>query len=516
MARLAALTLAALLAPLATSAQQLSPAEEIGRRIYHDGTDGAGRPIVARVAGSASPLRGKPMACGNCHGEDGRGRPESGVDPGDVTWADLTKPYGHAHANGRRHGPYDPRSFRRAMRDGADPAGNVMEPAMPLYEMTDADLDALIAYLRRLESQVDPGLSAGSVRVGTLLPLTGPLAETGRAVRMVLEGYFAQVNRRGGVHGRTLELVVDPAVDDPAKARAALHALVERRGVFALVAPLSARVERELVEAVERAQVPVVGPLTLFPESAADPSHSVFHLMSGVPELAEVLATRLQPMLALGGRPVVLLHADTDAGRATAAAVEARLKERGYGSLQRQALLPPEALAKRLKDGEAHAVFVLTGGASVAATARALAAQGSAPYWLLPAPFVPPDVLEWPAVLNGRLVLAYPSLPGDRTAEGLGLLKSVAGAEAARNPALQVSALAAAMVFVEGMSRAGREVSRRKLIAALEELQNFDTGLTPKIRFSTGRRIGAYGGYVVEVDLERKVFRPSPDFIRLQ
>ena len=103
--------------------QALTPVEQTGKRIYHDGVDRAGRPIAGKVAGSATPLKGKAMACGNCHGEDGRGRPESGVDPGDVTWIDLTKPYGHTHANDRRHGPYDARSFRRALRAGLDPAG---------------------------------------------------------------------------------------------------------------------------------------------------------------------------------------------------------------------------------------------------------------------------------------------------------------------------------------------------------------------------------------------------------
>jgi ABC-type branched-subunit amino acid transport system substrate-binding protein len=516
MRRVAALAWTALLLPLASSGQPLSPVEEVGRRLYHDGVNGAGTPITARVAGSSTPLRGQAMACGNCHGEDGRGRAESGVEPGDVTWSELTKPYGHAHANGRRHGPYDARSFRRAMRDGLDPAGNRLEPAMPLYALGDGDLDALLAYLNRLEGQLDPGLSANAIRIGTLLPASGRLADSGAAVRSVLEGYFEIVNQRGGVHGRRLQLVVEPIGDDLSTTGAAAGTLVRKRNVFALLAPMTARVERELLEAADAAQMPVIGPLTLFPESATDPSQTVFHLLSGVPELAEVLGTRMHSQLALSGRPVVLLHEDTSEGRATAVAVEARLRARGYSALQLQPLLPPDQLAARLKEQRANAVLVLSGPASLTATARALARDGATPFWLLPAPSLPPDIFDWPATLDGRVVLAYPSLPNDRSPSGMTLLQQAARGEVARNPALQVSALASAVVLVEGLSRAGRELSRRKLIVALEGMRNFETGLTPPIRYSAGRRVGVYGGYVVNVDLQNRTFRPSPDFVRLQ
>ena len=92
--------------------------------------------------------------------------------------------------------PYDARSFRRAMRDGIDPAGNVLEPAMPRYDLDDADLDALVAYLKRLDAQRDPGITDTTLRIGTVLPTSGRLADTGRAVQRVLQGYFDGINQK--------------------------------------------------------------------------------------------------------------------------------------------------------------------------------------------------------------------------------------------------------------------------------------------------------------------------------
>lgn len=512
--RLVIAAVAALSAPLA--AQELSPLEQAGKRLYDDGVDRAGRPIEARVAGSATPLSGRALACGNCHGEDGRGRPESGVDPGDVTWTELTKPYGHRHANNRRHGAYDRASFVRSMRDGVDPSGNLFEPAMPRYALDDASLDALIAYLKRLERQRDPGLTDTAIRLGTVLPEAGRLADTGAAVQRVLQGYFAAVNQRGGVHGRQLQLVVQPTGNDDAAMRVAMDRLLRQAPVFALVAPVTAQRERDVAAAVEAARVPLVGPLTLFPESAAASNTYVFHVLPGVPELTEALAVRLHPMLALSGRPVVLLHAPGADGVATAEAVTERLKSRGYAAVFAEPMTSPHAVAARLAARQASAVIVLSPVGALTTTVRAATAAGLKPYWLVPAPLVPADILDWPQELDGRVFLGYPTLPTDRSAAGAALLAASGGAQAGRHQAAEVAALGAAMVLVEGLSRAGRDLSRQKLLAALESLQGFDTGLMPGIGYNADRRIGSYGAYAVRVDLVKQAFQPSPDFIRLQ
>jgi hypothetical protein len=95
------------------------------------------------------------VACGNCHGADGQGRPEGGVLPLAIGWEELTKPYGHAHAS-RRHGAFDERSFARAVNEGLDPAGN----------------------------RLDVGEAA--LRIGTILPDRGRLAPAAGAMRAAL------------------------------------------------------------------------------------------------------------------------------------------------------------------------------------------------------------------------------------------------------------------------------------------------------------------------------------------
>jgi hypothetical protein len=62
------------------------------------------------------------------------------------------------------------------------------------------------------------------------------------------------------------------------------------------------------------------------------------------------------------------------------------------------------------------------------------------------------------------------------------------------------------LLLSEGMKQAGRDASREKLVTALEGLHDFDTGLTPRLSFGPGRRLGLSGAHVVTVDLPDQRF----------
>ncbi|MCA1633732.1 MAG: c-type cytochrome, partial [Acidobacteria bacterium] len=174
----------------------LTPQERRGKAIYQRGESESGREIVAVLGELEVPA--STLSCAGCHGLKGEGKTEGGITAGSLTWAHLRKPGGHTHPTGRKHGPFDEAAFARAVTLGVDPDRNELVAAMPHYRMSADDLSDLIAYLKRIETDRDPGLSDDSVKVGTILPSTGALAETGAAMRDVLAAYFEDVNSRGG------------------------------------------------------------------------------------------------------------------------------------------------------------------------------------------------------------------------------------------------------------------------------------------------------------------------------
>src|SRR6266511_2683781 len=91
---------------------------------------------------------------------------------------------------------------------------------------------AALAWCAAARAQV----GSSEVVLGMAAPLSGPAKEIGRAVRTGIEVALAAQNEAGGVHGRRLVLV---AVDDgfePARTATAMRELVEARRVFAIVA----------------------------------------------------------------------------------------------------------------------------------------------------------------------------------------------------------------------------------------------------------------------------------------
>jgi ABC-type branched-subunit amino acid transport system substrate-binding protein len=496
------------------TAGALTAQEQAGREIYLQGTSPSGARISARIGTVGAELSGQAIACGNCHGEDGRGRAEGGVRPSSIRWSDLVKPYGHDHDGWRRHGPFDERHLERAVMLGLDPAGNRLESAMPRYALSAKDFASLVAYLKQLEFQLDPGVSDDSLRIGTLLPQTGRLGGLGESVHALLAAYFAQINGRGGIHGRRLELVVQTLPDEAAEGAAHARALMSDAKVFTVLAPVAVGIDKDLAEAAQALQVPVVGPLTLFAEDR--PSHNpyVFHLLPGSDDLARLLAHHAAREQKPAERAIALWHAHSDDGREHAREFEAGLRQTGWRTVvalpipQRGA--SHETLAATMKSLQLGSVLVLSPGADLGALAAALARAHWTPRLLVAGPLASRDVLGLPPAFADRVTLAYPTAPGHQQEAALrDLARLVQGRPDARayQTAL-VSAYAAAQLLVEGLKRSGRDLSRSRLLATLEGVQGFDTGLLPRLSYNADRRIGAAGAYLVAVDLESKGLRP--------
>jgi len=87
----------------ATFAGELTPEEVHGKQIYVSGTSPSGQDIIALLGVDGFALPASAMPCASCHGKDGRGRPEGGVIPSDITWGHLMQSYGHQHSYGRDH-----------------------------------------------------------------------------------------------------------------------------------------------------------------------------------------------------------------------------------------------------------------------------------------------------------------------------------------------------------------------------------------------------------------------------
>ncbi|MEJ6654819.1 MAG: ABC transporter substrate-binding protein [Pseudomonas sp.] len=501
---------ALVLAPGLAVALELSPEEVSGKRIFAEGISGSGNAIYARVGAAGTSLPAALLPCGSCHGADGRGRPEGGVRPPDITWQRLSVPYGQ-RINGRSYPAYDDAALARAVIEGIDPAGNRLDPAMPRFVLSVTEQRDLTAYLKRLAEDRDPGVETERLRLGTLLPVKGPQARLGHTVEAVLRGGLQQINAAGGIHGRQLELlVVDPGAD-AASASAALQRLLEQEQIFALVAPLLPTVDGRFSELLKRSRVPLIGPLSFLGDQERNPH--VFEVLPGLREQLLALGRFASQELETG--EALILYQDNKAFAKLAALLAEQLERQGWSKVRQQVYT---GQAESVAGSAADALFFLGNETAFALLGGALQGASRPPSLLAVSSQVAGSVLQLPTSFAGKVFLAYPFIPADWTQEGttaLARVREQAGLTS-EHMLLQVSAFATIQVLAEGLRRAGRDASRRGLVTGLESLHGFRTGLTPVLEYGPGQRVGAAGAHIVQVDIAARRFSPVGGYLRLQ
>ncbi|MCI0486430.1 MAG: ABC transporter substrate-binding protein [Blastocatellia bacterium] len=540
----------------ATSAQRttddgqnrLTAQERRGKQIYLKGESASGRQIMAYIGQAGLEEKSLPfevpastLTCAGCHGLDGQGKPEGGVVPSNITWEALTKSYGVTHASGRKHPPYTERALELAIRKGIDPAGNRLAAAMPTYDLSSEEMADLIAYLKRVGKDLDPGLTETSIKIGTSVPDEGPMAESGQVAEAVLAAYFEEVNRKGGIYNRKIELAVTrshataPAENKKEIFISSVERLIHSEQVFALAGAFIAGADKEIAALTESEEVPLIAPFTLMPQAGFPLNRQVFYLFSGLADQSRALVKFASDRKGVTGS-IAIVFPESRAAEEIISAIESQAKRAGLGAKRFELKVADPSLtvgalkrerfegarrkkeifmAEDLKRSGESAVFFLGSGAEACALMKEAERLDWHPDIFIPGSLAGRSVFDAPASFKGKVFLSFPTSPSDQTREGLMELSRLAAKHKipAKHLAAQVSAYSAARILVEGLRLAGRDLSREKLITALEGLYELETGLTARITFGPNRRVGALGAYVVTIDPEKKQLLPASGWV---
>jgi ABC-type branched-subunit amino acid transport system substrate-binding protein len=489
--------------------EALTAPEQRGRDIYF----GVGSGIKAVVGIPPIDAPSTLLGCVNCHGRDGKGKSDGQVVPSDITWDALTKPYGVTHASGRTHQPYTERLLVRAICMGLDPGGHALNTAMPRFQMSREDIAALTVYLKRLGRDGDAGIDDATIRLATIVPAAGPFVEASQAIRAVLAGYFDALNKQGGIYNRRLELSVATLDEHTADTRASVEKLIVDARPFAMVGGAITSAQTEIVEAAERRRIPFINPLATFPQGTGARNGHTFYLLSGAEQQARVLIDYAAERRHSRGGSMAIVYSERITPPPIVSAIEEHGVRAGWNGMKvfnrDHADRDAQALVDELNQSHVTHLLLMADGPAIGELAAAIARTGSTQVLLIPGAMVTDEVLTVSAAFAGRLFLALPSLPSDQTPRGSAEYRALA--EAYRLPndhiASQIAALGSAKVLTHAFKLAGRALTREKVVAALESLYDFDTGLMPRVAFSANRRIGASGAYIVTVDPDGRRFK---------
>ena len=510
-------------APVAApqSRDSLTAVERRGKQIYLQGTSSSGKDILAYLGDSSLEVPGSAMACANCHGFDGTGKPEGGVTPSNLTWEVLSKPYGLTHANGRKHPPYTDRGLELAITRGLDPGGNKLQNVMPRYQMSAQDLADLVVYLKRLGKDRDPGVSEDKITIGTALPATGPLAEMGQSIKAVTTAFFTELNSQGGIYNRRIELKFVDTLDTPAATRANVERLLRDDQVFALTGAFIAGSEKEIIPLLAEKSVPLIGPFTLYPQTTLPLNREIFYLLSGPDDQARAMVDFAAGKPELQKARIAVVHPQNETYANVLKAIKAEGAKKRLTAPQayeyEAGQFDAAAIARQIKQSNQEVVFFLGGAEELLSFMQEAEKLDWFPTIFVPSANAGAGIFSAPARFDGKLFFSFPTSPTDHDAEALKEFRALAQKYQLpqKHLAAQISAYSAAKILVEALKRAGKDVSREKLIQVLEGLYEYRTGLTPAITYGPNRRIGALGAYIVTIDLKKQQFVPASGWINL-
>src|SRR5215471_12556174 len=171
------------------------------------------------------------------------------------------------------------------------------------------------------------GVGQETNRIGIILPLTGSQAAFGEALK---NGYLIEldeINARGGVLGKKLELVFYDDQSKPDQAVQGVSKLVDQDRVPILIGSFSSESTKAMIPAVIQRQVPLIIPAANADNVMDSKSPWIFRICAGAADYANTTIAFLKNNGA--PRTIAIVYENTNFGQASMKAMTAAASNAG-------------------------------------------------------------------------------------------------------------------------------------------------------------------------------------------
>ena len=362
----------------------------------------------------------------------------------------------------------------------------------------------------------EPGVTDTEIVIGCSNSFSGPLAFTGeQATKFGVDLYVRVVNEAGGIHGRKIRTVYYDDGYKPQDAAANTKKLVEQDNVFAIIAPQGTPPVVATLEYLEQNRVPL-----LFPFQGSSVTRGRKYVFSGMTlydrqsrMMIDYLVTQRKY------KTFGALYQDDEYGKAFLTSFE---KDLGRHRLK---LVASEPVKRGVSDVSAQ-------------IAKLQAAKPEVTFLVVtPGPGAQALKERQKIGWNDTLMVSSGPLTDERylalaagAAEGVEglslwpdpLTSDLPGAKLYRDHMLKqfpknepnrysLSGYFAGMLFAEGAKRAGRNLTRDALVAALESIKGWESGLLPPLTIGADHETQKHGFWV---RVEKGRFKQLTDWLK--
>jgi ABC-type branched-subunit amino acid transport system substrate-binding protein len=346
-------------------------------------------------------------------------------------------------------------------------------------------------------AQKTVGVTDAEIVVGLTTPLSGPAAAWGNTA-VAMEAWAKHVNEQGGIHGRKIRVEMKDDGYNPGRAVANLTEMQDK--VFMNVGLLGSAVLQASKDKIADFKLPTINPYGNPAIWAKQPKDKLRYVFVNYPDYADEGEFLVRHAVEkLGAKKIAVFHQNDEYGKGGLEGVMRGVKALGAKATLAATVsyeLSDRELgthALKLKDSGADTVVLyptITHGANVI---KEMAKVGYRPK--LVSSFPLGDYLIMYRLLGELWEGAHFSALGASAGDPAGkavldvVLKVEPKLVGKENTAL---AGAAAMILaVEGLKKAGRNLTRESFVEAMESIRGFDTnGLTAPITFGANRRHG--------------------------
>jgi len=337
-----------------------------------------------------------------------------------------------------------------------------------------------------------PGVTDKEILIGSCSALEGPSHFLGTETVTGAKAYFAMVNDAGGVDGRKLKLLTYDDSYDPAKAEACFNRLMEQK-VFGLGFFVGTPTAVKYIPMAESNKVPLVGLFTGAQTLYVPLRHWIVNVRASYFDETREQIDGIWGTL--GYKKIGVIYPEDAFGAAVLDGVKAALKAHdaepiAAASYQRQTAQVGSAI-DTVRGAKPDAVVLVGPANTVAPILKQSHAKGWKPLFLTVS-FVGTDDLINEAGTDADGIVITQVVPPyyltDYKTVALYRRELTKYLPSAQPNFVSLEGFVDAMVMVEGLKRAGKELTREGLIHGIESIHELDLGLGPELKLNYSSR----------------------------
>ncbi len=329
-----------------------------------------------------------------------------------------------------------------------------------------------------------PGVTDNSILIGSCSALDGPARFLGSQTVLGATAYLHAVNDDGGIFGRKVQLLAFDDGYDPEKAPACFKRMV-REGVFALGFFVGTTTAKVYVPMAQEEKIPVVGLFTGAQMLYEPLKHYVINVRASYYDETREQVDKLWDV---NLRKIGVIYQDDAFGKAVLDGVKLALQKHNSAPLAlstfaRNTLDVDDGL-KTMMAARPQAVVVVGPYAPVAAIVKKAHAAGWRPQFLTVSFVGTEEFIKEAGPDAEGTIITQVVPPYDRTDYATVALyrKYLTKYYSDATPNfVSFEGFVDAMVMVEGLKRAGKDITREKLISGIESIHQMNMGMGSKL-----------------------------------